>query len=359
MLTGCSDFFRAMFSHGMSDSKRDSIDLNGMSAEAIKSLISYAYSGRMDLSLQTIPDILAAATFLQITAAIKLCKLFLKRKMTFDNSEKILELGCSYGLQDLVKHHRKMIRENFSSFAETDQFLNLSAETLASYLEDDGLKTTTEAKLLRCALKWYDHDPHSRDDVAHVVFDRIRYTQDGWPTINFANEHDPFRKNKKCKDIIKFSEGYLQDAEKRHMHQSYRTRVRSERRSFVQFGGVKLYDCHGFADFELPGEELFEGSTEKSGCGKNHYYHLDLKKWFPLGVIGEWDCRSHCPIVEVNDFGILIGGYLYTSDFVRTYQHCSNEVKLFTSGSFSLWDLPYMNEPRAHHTAVHTEGKIT
>lgn len=111
-------------------------------------------------------------------------------------------------------------------------------------------------------------------------------------------------------------------------------------------------------EFELDEGEIAD-NPEKSGCQRYTYYHSDLKSWMGCGVVDHADSRSHCPVVEVNDFGILVGGYLYTSDFVRTHQHCSNEVKLFTPCPFSVWDLPYMQEARAHHAVVHTPGLST
>ena len=147
----------------------------------------------------------------------------------------------------------------------------------------------------------------------------------------------------------------MQHARRKHLNQSYRTRVRYDRKTIIQFGGIKSFSNDDVLGFLLPGSGDIEEDT--CGTGLNKYYHRDLDKWLPLGVNGNTDCRSHNTVVSVNDLGILIGGYLYSLDGDRTVQHCTHEVKLFTPGDFAIWDLPYMLEARAHHVAVHVPGE--
>ncbi len=346
VLAGCSDYFRAMFSHGMIESRQDSVELHSMTIGGVRPLLEYAYTGRMRLCLDTIPDILAAATFLQVTPAIKLCAQYMRDNMTFDNAETLVTLGNNYGLTSLAQFYRDMILENFFEFAETDAFMKLDGKTLASYLSDDSLRTPTEGQLLKKILVWYDHDKANRVKDIYIVVEKIRYTLDGWPTIEYASENEPFKSNKKCKELLEWCHKFMQQASRKHLCKSHRTRVRYHRRTLVQIGGIY-------------GSEIvaFEDGTDRFGCGRNHYFHHELDAWFPLGVNSTTESRSHCPMVEVNDYGILCGGFVYTSDFVRTYRHFSNEVKLFTSAGFALWDLQYMQEERAHHIAVHTPGQ--
>lgn len=359
VLCGCSDYFRAMFTHGMLETKKNSIDLNTVSIAGLRPLLNFAYTGKMNLSVENISEILATATFLQIGPAIKLCCRFLKEKMTFENANKLMEMGHDYGLNELKEYHSKLVLGNFFEFVESPEFVTLDAKTLSDYLMSNSLRTTTEAKLLKCALKWYNHHPRGREAVIHTVMDKIRYTIDGWPTIEFATSVEPFKSNKKCKEILSWCHKYMQEASRRHLHPGYRTAVRYDKQSLVQMGGVKLYEPRSNMPFEFELDEgELEDNPEKSGCQRYMYYHSDLKNWIGCGVVDHADSRSHCPVVEVNDYGIMVGGYLYTSDFVRTHQHCSNEVKLFTPCPFSVWDLPYMQDPRTHHAAVHTPGKI-
>ena len=357
VLAGSSDYFRALFSHGMQDSNTSSMELTDVTLEGVRPLIDFAYTGQISLSLVNVAEILAAATFLQITHAIKLCARFLKSHMTFENADRLVLLGCNHGLTELKTFHTDMILDNFFEFAATDRFLQLETETLANYLVQDSLKTTTEGRLLKQALRWYNHDPENREKDAYEVMEKVRFCLDGWPTIEHAMEVEPFMSNRKCADLIDWCHSYMRRASRKHLVSSHRTRVRFHRKTLVQVGGIRIQ--HAFFIDEVDGEiSIDPDHGEKSGCGKNHYYHRGLQTWFPIGVVGTMESRSHSPMVAINDFGILVGGYTYTQDFEKYHQHATNDVTLFTPGGFAMWDLKPMLQERAHHVVVHTQGEV-
>jgi hypothetical protein len=358
VLAGCSDYFRALFSHGMKDSNVDQFILTEVSLKGFKPLLDFAYTGKLKLNIIVLPEILQVATFLQMRPAISLCQLYLQSVMNLEDSDEIVNLGVSYGLTDLKIAQRKLILDNFLEFANTKKFLQMESPEMISYLKEDSLNTTTEGKLLKCVLNWYEHDKKSRERDIHLVLECIRYTQDGWQTIEFAGNREPFITNQLCNDIIKFCAKYMQKANQKHLISDFRTRVRYPKMSLIQVGGVVNARHELAIEFPFIDDWMHAfHSDEQIGWGRNNYYHSKLKQWLPIGIIGTSDMRSHCPLVEVNGHAILVGGYLYTSDLTHIHQHCSNEVKVINPGQFSMWDLAYMSEPRAHHVAVGTNGK--
>ena len=337
------------------ESKVDTfLELQALPMNGLQAILDFMYSGKLRLCLDNVTDALHVAAFFQATPALRAIGKFLKSRLTFSNMDKLVSLGVGYGLHEMKEYRARMVMNNFLEFTQTFEFLSLDADTLSSYLAQDSLRTTTEAQLLKAVLKWYDQDRKSREKDMHRVLDKVRYTIDGWPTIEYASKQEIFKKSPKCHDLLVWSKKYMQNGNRQHLMQNYRTRVRYDQQTLVQMGGIQLALQDQDLDFVLPS---FEYETEPRGTGLSHYYHKDLQEWLPLGCIARGDCRSHCPLVSVNNHGILVGGYLYTSDMVSTIQVCSNEVKLLVpSGSFALWDMPYMKEPRAHHTAVHARG---
>ena len=347
-MAGCSDYFHALFSHDMIDSKNTTHRLHSISASGVQAIINYAYTGKIPLSLSSVANILDVAVFLQVTQAIKLCTQFLERRMTFSNAEKVVELGSRYGIRSIADHHHQMVLGNFVRFMHTSEFLELDSKTLAGYLEDDSLQAPDELSLLHAVIRWFKHAEEERSKDIYMVLDKIRYTNDGWPTIQMAINSEVFQRHAKCCDIITRCQQYMQKPLRKHLNQSYRTRVRYHRKTLAQMGGIAGKPFVGF-----------DVGLEQYPVCCNHYYHRDLDHWVSLGVVGLSDVRSHCPLVDINDFGVMVGGYLYITDVghEEVFQHCSNEVKLLNPSGFALWDLPYMSEPRAHHVAVHVQGK--
>ena len=60
----------------------------------------------------------------------------------------------------------------------------------------------------------------------------------------------------------------------------------------------------------------------------------------------------------MNDFGVVIGGDTYETEYDWHEPQATEEVKLLNPSGphFSLWDLPYMLEPRTKHAAVALPG---
>ena len=78
----------------------------------------------------------------------------------------------------------------------------------------------------------------------------------------------------------------------------------------------------------------------------------------PLGVLDTGFIRSNSVLLEVNDFGVVIGGDTYETEYDWREPQATEEVKLLNPSGphFSLWDLPYMLEPRTKHVAVALPG---
>ncbi len=67
VLASCSDYFRAMFSHDMLESKASQLDLSAVPSQGFEPLLDFAYSGKLKLNLLNIGDVLATSSFLQVS----------------------------------------------------------------------------------------------------------------------------------------------------------------------------------------------------------------------------------------------------------------------------------------------------
>lgn len=352
-----SDYFQAMLSHDMIETREECTELKGITLKGIEPLIEYVYSGVLDINLQNIHDVIAGATFLQITNAIDLCVKFLKDKMTFDNAEDLLKIGDLFSVASLRDYYRDYLLKNFLKFAESSTFLKTSADILADYLCDDALITTSESILFHHCLRWFEHDEKSRKAEAHKLFENIRMCIDGWPLIHTAKCHNLFQKDKKCGEILNFHENYCNNPRTSYiLNTSHRTRVRSTRRTIVQIGGVMEVS----EDYDSLREMMTQPTSEHYGWNMNHYFHPDLKAWFPLGKerYHKRHRTSHQKFVEINGQGVIIGGYEYHITGETVNKLAVKDVKMFTAqGKFELREMPGLQHERVRHAAVYLDGK--
>ncbi|WAR00602.1 KLH13-like protein [Mya arenaria] len=357
VLASVSDYFKAMLSHDMMETRQDCTELKGVSLKGFRPILSYIYQGVLNISLDNAHDVIAGVTFLQIRPAIDLCIKFVKENMTFENAEELLKIGEMFSIPDLRGYYRNYLLRNFLKFVESETFLKIDAESLSNYLSDDALVTTSESILFHHCMRWYNYDPVNREPVAHKVFECIRMCSDGWPLIHYADMQDLFKKNEKCQDVLKFNENYLHNATKRYyLSNCNRTRTRSVRKTIVQIGGVMEAD-ENYDSFQ---DMLASPSADLCGWNMNHFFHPDLKAWFPLGIVGHWISRlSHQKFVEVNGEGVMVGGYEYHVEGDLVNKIAIADVRMFTAqGNFQFWDMPSLQHPRARHAAVYLNGYI-
>lgn len=78
VLASCSDYFRAMFTTEVRESRQKEITLEGVSAKGMHFLLDYAYTSRLALNLSNIQDVLSAASHVQVTTVVEACSGYLE-----------------------------------------------------------------------------------------------------------------------------------------------------------------------------------------------------------------------------------------------------------------------------------------
>lgn len=340
----------------MIEARESFTDLKGLTVRGFEPLLKYFYTGTLTLNLEIIQDVIGAAIFLQVTSAIDMCINFIKHKMTFENASDLLCIGDVFSIESLRPYYRNYVMKNFCDFAQTDIFLKLDVELLVDYLSDDALKVPSEAKLFEFVLRWYNHDPKEREQYAFTVFDKVRYVVHGWPAIHVASRCDLFQTNQKCKEILKFCEDYMANAEKRYTFYDHRTKARYNEKTLVQIGGITKWSntySEGMSFYPIYHEDM------ECGWDLNNYYHSESGIWLPLGCMANLSMMSHSTITEINDFGIVCGGFVYDIESDGFVDHApSKGVKMFQSSGMSYFELDDLKHARGCHAAAYLPGIV-
>lgn len=107
-------------------------------------MITFAYLGRVHMSLYTIGCTVSAACTLQIPHLLQMCMDFLMTELNVHTCVYIWNIGAAYGLVPVRDSARRYVLENFAQFAETPQFTQLTLEHITAFLQDDNLILPSE-----------------------------------------------------------------------------------------------------------------------------------------------------------------------------------------------------------------------
>ena len=76
VLVACSDYFRAMLTGDMRESRESSVKLQGITSFGLQAVIEFIYTGSLKISLDNVDEILAAASHLQVSHSFISCQLY-------------------------------------------------------------------------------------------------------------------------------------------------------------------------------------------------------------------------------------------------------------------------------------------
>lgn len=155
ILSAASDYFRAMFTDPMLESKSNEISLSLLTAEALEVILDYIYTSEIDLCIENAFDVLQAASYLQIQPAIIYCEFFIKTSIDNDNVIDVVHIAEMYCLQDLKENAYEHIAENFKKVGETKEFHRFTPEQMEHLLSKDLVTDCLESETLALVLKWF------------------------------------------------------------------------------------------------------------------------------------------------------------------------------------------------------------
>ncbi|XP_072020977.1 kelch-like protein 28 isoform X2 [Amphiura filiformis] len=177
VLAACSEYFAAMLTSDFQESLQSEAVIPG-NTEAFQILLDFTYSGTLNLSLDTVIDVLEMAHYLQFDIVLQRCHAFLNcqlQRVEGDNFDieivvRILTKADLFGFEDLKSRSKEYLAKNFKM---SEKFLlHMTPELMKEMLERSDLND--EKEVFDTTLAWLQHDWQERKEYASSLFQRIR-----------------------------------------------------------------------------------------------------------------------------------------------------------------------------------------
>ncbi|XP_077967981.1 uncharacterized protein LOC144422075 [Styela clava] len=170
VLAGCSDYFRAIFSHDTKENKEGSVEMKEVDAFAVGKCIDYMYTGKSDVTVETAAEMLHAASVMQIDELTKICFDRIEENLCPDTCLAAAELLKLFQCNDLEAKVDNYIKQNFDDVMLTKKFCIFSAketlDVIFKYAKNDDMTW-------KAGKNWINYDPDERnchiDDVLKLV----------------------------------------------------------------------------------------------------------------------------------------------------------------------------------------------
>ncbi|XP_066298709.1 kelch-like protein 24 [Branchiostoma lanceolatum] len=177
VLSACSDYFHAMFSGAHSESKKDKIEIGGVSAEALQLLVDYAYTSKVTVTTDNVQPLYEAANMLQVKPVENGCEKFLTDNLRPETCLGTWALADKVSCQRLFEKAKLYALKHFEDVCSTEEFLELPVDVLKTYISGDGLYAKKEEQVVKVILVWSRHDLRQRQRHLKELLECVRFSQ--------------------------------------------------------------------------------------------------------------------------------------------------------------------------------------
>ncbi|XP_013408733.1 kelch-like protein 26 [Lingula anatina] len=241
VLAACSDYFRVMMTGDMREAREDSVHLHWVSAAGLQAVVDFAYTGKLELGIENVEEVLAAASHLQMTDVVRLCCEYLEMAITEENCVDILNLAELYSLLQMKEQAMLFILEHFESISTADQFNSLNHTQMAALLDRNHLKVTSEYHLFLIVLSWIRHRPQQREPQVAQLMSRVRLPLlTGEELVEKVSQEEIMKCNTECNRLLTEAKDYHIVVGKQPLLQSPRTQIRSDQKSIMMIHGENV-----------------------------------------------------------------------------------------------------------------------
>lgn len=298
LLAASCDYFRGMFAGGLRESQQREIQIHGVTHMAMKKILDYIYTSQIELDLDSVQEVLVAATLVQLEIVIGFCCDFLFSWLDESNMLEVHRLADVYGLQQLSAMVHSYILKNIQTLSRTDVYRQLPPDEVFRALSSDELQVSSENEVYEAALHYhYSPEQVETDQVCMQdslrMLDAVRFCLMERPVLQRLHGRlhaCPLRE--RVAAALRYHEQELRQP----VLQTALTQPRSTFHCILGFGG--MFTSNPLADTE----HLFQ------------VFHPSWAEWRALPA-ARAPRMSNQGVAVLNNFVYLIGGDKNTSGF--------------------------------------------
>ena len=178
VLAANSDYFHAMFAHGMKESNQEVIELKdeNISAAAMKIVMDSIYSGEINVNDENVFEVLTAADHLQVATVVEqCCKYLIQLRFDVQTYCRVIMFADQHSLKGLKEATERKMASMYKEICDKEEFLSdMNADVLSALLCRDDLSAPSENFVFQSVMQWIKYRKEERLCVAAEVIGAVR-----------------------------------------------------------------------------------------------------------------------------------------------------------------------------------------
>ncbi len=209
VLAASSTYFYSMFVRDMLESRQERITLQGVDPEAMKLLVEFAYSTKLEINTGNVQSLMTAASLFNFPAVFEATSKYLSKQLHPSNCLGIRSFARTHGSTELVDTATTYFREHFMDTVKNEEYMNLSAEDLAFLMDSNDLNVLSEEDVYRAVQVWLLHAPEERKESLATLLRSVRLSLLSTSFLTQQVESSPYvRRSLECRDLLDEAKNY-------------------------------------------------------------------------------------------------------------------------------------------------------
>ena len=170
-----SPVFRAMLYGNMRESSQKEIDLPTTDTETLNKLLTFLYTGKVDVDSDCIVQILVTAHYFDIALLETMLVDFIKNSLGIVNVFPIVAIAIRQKFDQLFEHCLEFMCDHADEVVQHESFKSVSSEIILLLCKSSEFRIK-ELNLFLAVVEWYKHNQDQvPETVVKSIFQEIRY----------------------------------------------------------------------------------------------------------------------------------------------------------------------------------------
>ncbi|KAL9956368.1 hypothetical protein ACROYT_G037835 [Oculina patagonica] len=174
VLAASSKFFYSLFTNDMKEKSATIVTLEGITLSVMDLLLSYLYTGEIQVSEANAEDLIAAANYLLLPRLKNIACKFIERHMSSSNCIFNYLFAEKYECKELQKYAAELIKQNFATVGKSKEFVQLSSDHIKDLISGDDIMIRAEEDIFEIILEWIGHNQEDRERYFAELFCHVR-----------------------------------------------------------------------------------------------------------------------------------------------------------------------------------------
>ncbi|GFR94917.1 kelch-like protein 20 [Elysia marginata] len=215
VLAAASPYFRAMFTSDLDESRQSEVWLRETDAEAVRLLIGFAYTGKLEITSATAQSLLSTASLLQMTSVQRACARFMETQLDEANCVGVQGFAAVHNCHELFLKAKEYIEKHFIAVARTEEFLDLPVERVIDIVASDELNVEREEFVYEAIMAWISRDLRGRRSKVGELMQHLRFPLVGLKYLTDIVYQNPLlMESEKGRHLLRNIAAFLESPEK-------------------------------------------------------------------------------------------------------------------------------------------------